>query len=235
MNDRIFKEGSETEDIQRFAELGRLSASLLHEISNPLSVALLHLDQIGDQKSVGVKHVRRNLVRLTRYVNAARGQITRDGQKKSFYVSSQLSDIKRLALPVARSAFVTLHMNKVPKVKLTGDPLQFQQILLNLIINAIEAYPKANCLTLKRVVTVDFEIKKDYLLMQVRDYGSGIRPAQLKQIFEPFYTTKTVDRQGLGIGLVIVKTYVRDGFDGQIKVTSSTRRGTCFSVKIPLV
>ena len=94
--------GLPVDDLQRYAELGRLSASLLHEISNPLSVALLNLDQMGDQKSYSIRSLRRSLVRLTRYVNAARGQLKDQSPETSFYIDAQLSDVKRLVYAVCK-------------------------------------------------------------------------------------------------------------------------------------
>ncbi|HET8991583.1 MAG TPA: HAMP domain-containing sensor histidine kinase [Candidatus Saccharimonadales bacterium] len=222
-------------ELERFAELGRLSASLLHEISNPLAVALLHLDQVGDQTSAGIKHVRRNLIRLSRYVNAARGQLGSAPNTKSFYVDAQISDIRRLALPLAKSSFVRLKINKPPHIRLLGDPLQFQQVLMNLIVNAIESYPPSLAQSAKRQVIVEFDVTVNNLIIDVKDKGSGINNKQIKQIFEPFYTTKARDRQSLGIGLVIVRTYVEKNFKGSITVSSSLTSGTCFRIKFPLM
>ena len=218
-------------DLHRFAEMGRLSASLLHEISNPLSVAMLHLDQVGDQSSVNVKHIRRSLVRLARYVNAARIQLKNETSSRSFNVSSEVSDIKRLVLPVAKFSYVKIKFNNVPKLKLSGDPVQFQQILVNLIINAVEAYPKAAKPDSTRLVLVDFINYPNKLVIKVKDNGNGIDRAELKKVFEPFYTTKAMN--GLGLGLVIVKNSVQNSFNGTISLRSDPKRGTCFTIKLP--
>jgi signal transduction histidine kinase len=222
-----------SEDNQRLAELGRLSASLLHEISNPLSVALLHLDQVGDQSSHNIKHIRRSLNRLTRYVNAARGQITNDIGSRSFLVNGQIREVKRLVIPVARASYVKLKVSKPPHLKLKGDALQFQQILVNLIINAIEAYPTTDHIDKSRLVSVEFSYTKNFLTIKVSDRGSGIIVTQLARVFDPFYTTKSSSGHGLGLGLVIVKSYVEKGFNGNISVKSSAKQGTSFSIKLP--
>jgi signal transduction histidine kinase len=224
-----------SEDLHRFAEMGRLSASLLHEISSPLTVALLHLDQVGDQTSQSVKHIRRNLNRLTRYVNAARGQLKDKGDIKPFSLNSQISDVKRLVLPAARVSYVKLKFSKLPRLKLNGDPLQFQQILVNLIVNSIEAYPKANSLSKTRLVLVEFEQGVSEIMIKVQDNGSGIAESELARVFEPFYTTKTRSGHGLGLGLVIVKSYVENSFNGNISLNSTEREGTCFTIKLPLM
>lgn len=220
------------EDLQRLTDLGRLSASLLHEISNPLSVALLHLDQVGDQTSQNIKHIRRSLTRLARYVNAARAQVRRESVSSNFSINSQLSDIRRLVGPYARSNYVSLKISKVSGLNLSGDPLKFQQILVNLIVNAIEAYPKASKLSSDRLVSVDVKDKISYLAIDVNDKGPGIDKDKLPKLFEPFYTTKSTGH-GLGLGLVIVKRYVENSFNGSIRVISSKTKGTRFSLRLP--
>src|SRR5579884_383252 len=88
-------------NLQRFIDLGRLSATLLHEISNPLTAALLHLEQISDQHSLSVRQTKRSLNRLKRYVDIARRQLRDHAALTSFCLNPQIQDIKRLVLPAA--------------------------------------------------------------------------------------------------------------------------------------
>ena len=220
------------EDIKRLTELGRLSASLLHEISNPLSVALIHLDQLSDQESLEIKHIRRNLQRLNKYIEAARGQMSY-ANDQYFFINPQLNDVKRLVKPAARVAKVRLNFELAPTIKLKGDPLKFQQILVNLIMNAIEAYSKEDYLVSKRLVELNFLVK-DSLIIKVIDYGSVISKDTMPKLFQPFYTTKGPSENGLGLGLFIVKRYVEENFNGKIRVYSNLRSGTCFIVSFPI-
>jgi signal transduction histidine kinase len=220
----IITDDSDCDDLQRFAELGRLSASLLHEISNPLSVALIHLDQVNDQTSHNIKSLRRSLNRLTLYVNAARGQMRHESSTSNFYMDSQIQDVN----------FVRLKINKSPRLYLKGDPLQFQQILVNLIVNAIEAYPQATMISPDRIVSVNTRTSSRFVTIDVADRGSGIAKGQLPKLFQPFYTTKGINGHGLGLGLVIVRRYIENGFKGSIRVDSGSRKGTHFIIKLPL-
>jgi signal transduction histidine kinase len=224
---------SSPEDLQRFIELGRLSASLLHEISSPLSAALLSLEQVRDQKSLHTLALKRSLVRLKRYVNAARQQLIRQSCQADFYIDDQLRDIKRLVLPLAKTSRVRLLIKRLPHTRLRGDPIKFQQLLVNLIVNAIEAYP-ADYKLRPRIVDVTTRLSPKSIAIEVTDWGMGISKAQLPKLFEPFYTTKTTAGHGLGLGLFIVKQYVTDSFGGSIKVSSSMAGGTRFIVKLPL-
>jgi two-component system, NtrC family, C4-dicarboxylate transport sensor histidine kinase DctB len=219
-------------ELRRFAELGRLSATLIHEISNPLSAALLNLE-MSDQTSPTVRKARRNMQVLRRYVDSVRQQISSSSQATKFSLSAQLGQLKRVLTPIARQAGVKLMIEApLTSCKLYGDAVKFQQVVANLVINAIQAYeppvhPQA-------LVKVRFSVVNNHLLIEVSDWGKGIAPSELPKIFDPFYTTKGHQSQGLGIGLAIVKQNVIGGFSGSIKVASSRRLGTRFRVKIPL-
>jgi signal transduction histidine kinase len=221
-----------SEDIQRFVDLGKLSASLLHEISNPITVALINLEQLNDQKSLKIRSVRHSLENLTRYVDAARKQIRSESETRQFFVDTQMNDVKRLVRPLARRANIQLRFSKVPHLKLCGDPVKFQQISVNLIVNALEAYKGKDIISSERIVSVNIEQNSRYLSIEVLDHGGGIAKDQLPKLFEPFYTTKS--GAGLGLGLVIVNRYVTQNFGGYIRVTSGPVSGTRFMVKLPI-
>lgn len=219
-------------EMQRFAELGRLSASLLHEISNPLTAAILHLEQHHDQESLNIKQARRNIQLLQRYVEAARQQLRQESQSINFYVRPQLSQIRRLLTPMARRAGVRLRFNLEANYRLFGDPIKFQQTLSNLIGNAIDAYSDMPALRGQHEVIVTISGRQHWVFIRVSDRGAGIPVDQLGRLFDPFYTTKGMSGKGLGIGLTAVKQYVEKDFHGVIQVTSSRRHGTQFTLRL---
>jgi len=218
-------------ELYRFAELGRMSASLLHEISNPLSAAMLNLE-MGDQTSVAVRRAQRNMQLLRRYVEAARQQIRPHSPASSFCLNVQVTQLKRMLQPLARKAGVKLVFGKLPeRYKIHGDPVKFQQIVTNLVINGLQAYEHTSS-SIVPVVQITFCGAAEWLTVQVQDWGKGIAAADMPKLFNMFYTTKGGD--GLGLGLAIVKQYVKADFGGTIKVTSSRRQGTRFTVKLPI-
>jgi signal transduction histidine kinase len=219
-------------ELQRFAELGRLSASLLHEISNPLTAAILHLEQYHDQESLNIKHVRRNIQLLQRYVEAARQQVRQESLPENFYVRPQLGQIRRLLTPIARRAGVRLRFELPANYRLFGDPVKFQQIISNLVINAIDSYAQDLSLNKHKEVLVTLSSRQQWLFIRVSDRGTGITADELPHLFEPFYTTKVRAGKGLGIGLTAVKQYVEQDFHGAIAVTSSKQRGTQFTARL---
>jgi signal transduction histidine kinase len=221
-------------ELQRLAELGRLSASLLHEISNPLTAAILHLEQHEDQVSPNIKHARRNIQLLQRYVEAARQQVRQESQPTEFNVRQQIDQVKRVLKPLAKRVGVTLRVEQSSNYRLFGDPVKFQQIVTNLTANAIDAYNSELVIGKKHDVAVKVSSHHQWLILQVTDWGRGITPIQLPRLFEPFYTTKARHGHGLGIGLTMVKRYVENDFSGSISVTSSLRRGTQVNARLRL-
>lgn len=222
------------EDLQKLAEIGRLSASLIHEISNPITSALINLELYKDHSSAGAKKALKSIKALNRYVNAARQQIRKESRIIDFKLTNQVTQLKQIVIPLAMQSGIKLKISPVPDIKLHGDPVKFQQILSNLIVNAVEAYEIDNFPALEKYVIVEFSLKAKVLRIKVTDWGKGISPEELKHIFQAYYSTKSKSGHGLGIGLAIVYDYVVNNFSGHVDAKSSTRLGTIFTVKIPI-
>lgn len=219
--------------MQRFAELGRMSASLLHEIRTPLTAAMINLELSG-QQSAGVRRAQNNMRLLRRYLEAARQQIRPESRPTSFWVRSQIDQLKQIAMPLALRAGVRLDLGTVPSCRLRGDPVKFQHIVTNLLVNAVEAYGDAKGPGRRQLVKLAFELCDNRLIITVIDWGKGIPAAALPYVFEAFYTSKSLSGHGLGIGLAIVKQYVTTDFSGSIEVSSSRRHGTRFILEFPV-
>lgn len=220
-------------ELQRLAELGRLSATLLHEISNPLTAALLHLEQAEHPNSSAVREAKRSIQMLKKYVEAARQQVRKESALSDFKIRTSVNQVKRVVTPLANKAGVNLIVEAVPDCRLYGDPVKFQQVLANLLVNAVEAYQDATINNLIKIVRLKITFTGHFLNMEVTDWGQGISGSQLQHVFEPFYTTKRQAGHGLGIGLAIVHQYVTHDFGGSIVVSSSRRYGTRFKVCLP--
>jgi signal transduction histidine kinase len=130
------------QDFRRFAELGRMSAVLLHEISNPLTAALLNLEA-SDHKSTAIRQARRDIRLIKRYVEAARSHVRRQSTVTVFCVQPQLNHIKRLSMPLAKQAGVQVSIQSLAGCRLRGDPVKFLQIVSNLVMNALDAHQEA--------------------------------------------------------------------------------------------
>ncbi|MDB5169142.1 MAG: two-component sensor histidine kinase [Candidatus Saccharibacteria bacterium] len=222
------------QELQRFAEIGRLSASLLHEISNPLTAAILHLDPACAGTPQNLRHARRNIQVLQRYVEAARQQVKHASHPRLFSVRSQLEQVRRILEPHARRHNVALRFRITTSQRLFGDAVKFQQAVANLVKNAIDSYATLPGQHQNRTVLVDATLDGQTIVLTVMDHGLGMSPEELSKIFEPFYTTKVRAGHGLGIGLTIVKQFIDHDFAGTISAQSTFGKGTTFTLRLPL-
>ncbi len=220
-----------TIELQRFAEFGRLSATLLHELANPLMAASLHLQHSKGENATAMRRARQNLRQIERYVISARKQLQHHTSRKRFSVHAELTHIANLLLPLARSYQIDLIISQSDTYWLYGDAVKFNQLISNLIVNAIDASKHLRTTKNKRI-TVDVTATEAFVVVTVQDWGIGIKPELLKHIFEPFYTTKSDQGRGLGIGLSLVKAFVEDEFGGTIIAHSAEQTGTVFTVKL---
>jgi len=109
-----------------------------------------------------------------------------------------------------------------------ADNIQLQQVLINLIVNAMDAM--AHLDKSQRRVTVRTARNDDFAEIEIADSGPGILPGKLDEIFEPFYTTRP---NGMGMGLSIARTII-DAHDGRISAENGPARGATFRIGLPL-
>jgi signal transduction histidine kinase len=220
-------------DLQRFAEFGRQSATLLHELANPLTSVSLDLEQLeGTGRSKLIRRAREGITHMEQYVDAARRQLRNQAEIRVFNVSDEIFRvIEMLESKMTRQDVNIVFEDSAKHLQLNGDSVRFSHIIANLLSNAIDAYDEVDSKE-SRVVSVNVIEKDKKIEMTVHDYGRGITPSQMPRIFESFYTTK--QSRGTGIGLAITKQAVEDAFHGTITVTSNKKTGTQFVVRLPL-
>lgn len=226
------------QELQRFAELGKLSATLLHDISSPLAAAIIHLEHDqGGANAPSLRRARRSMRTLQRYVEAARRQASHGNQPvKVFSARKELAEAVRLLRPMAARRRIKLKtVLPSDEHELFGDPLKFQQIIINLVTNAMDSYPPPKRIADHREVIIKMHASTSEIQLIVSDKGRGIAPEQLPLVFDSFYTTKRPSgTAGMGMGLAIVKRYVESDFGGTIMVESSPGKGSCFAVHVPV-
>jgi two-component system NtrC family sensor kinase len=219
---------------EKMAAIGRLAASLAHEINNPLQAIhnSLHLSlhaRLGEDKrleylSMAQAEVQRLIEIVQRMLDFYRpsrgGMVPTD-------VNGIVENVLALAHKRLQHGHVRVHTSlssDLPLVPTVSD--QITQVFLNIVINAIEAMPSGGDLQLETMLSEDGE----WVLASFHDTGPGISPEQIANLFEPFYTTKP---DGTGLGLAISYGIV-EHHGGTIEVPNRLGEGVTFVVKLPV-
>jgi len=238
MIDRLAKEKADrekTHDLlartERLAMVGTLAAGIAHEINSPLTGAM---HSVSALKSGSVPEGKRE-----RYL-----QVLADGLDRIRRAVSQLLDystahaMNYTECDLSRLVANTLEFleyrikehrieveNRLPSLPLLGDAHQLEQVLVNLVVNAVGAMPPGGRLAFRHAVDGPF------FTLVVSDTGEGIPEENLEKIFEPFFTTKR-DGKGTGLGLAVCRKIVEQ-HGGRITVSSRPGEGTEFRVSLP--
>jgi PAS domain S-box-containing protein len=225
----------------RVATLGELTASIAHEVNQPLMA-------IVTSGEAALRWLRRDVPNLQE-VAAAIGRVVAEGRRASEIVTRiraflkktptqqnmlQIGEIvEEAALLVERElskANINLAIETAPDLPpVRGDRIQLQQVLVNLMVNAGQAMSEQSG---PRIVTVRVDrAGSESLVVMVKDTGPGIAPHDLPRLFEPFFTTK---RGGMGMGLAICRTTV-EAHGGQLSADSAPGSGATFRLTLPVI
>ena len=224
------------------AGMGALVASLAHELTQPLAVIQINTDMIGlvlndhdaklnqdtniDKALTGLRKANQRAVTIISTLRNMFG----NGRKSIsiFDFNALVQDVLLLCQPTLQRHSIDLQVNLDPQtLRMTGDKSQMQQVILNLITNASEAFP-ASFQGDKRI-SVQTQMVKSHIVLTVADNGMGIDPEIETMVFELLRTNKDT---GMGIGLWLSKAIV-ESHQGKINFTTELNRGTTFRVELP--
>jgi two-component system NtrC family sensor kinase len=226
--------------VERMASIGKLAAVVAHEINNPLAGILTYAKLLkkraGKEPSANIENV--EMLDLIESESRRCGEIVRHlmtfGRPSSMnYERTDLNSVIDRCVRLVQHQLdlknIELHLNLAGDLaSVRCDPGQIEQVLLALVMNAIDALPNGGTLTLathKAPAGTDVQV-------EVRDDGVGIPLEVLKNMFEPFFTTKERGR-GLGLGLAISRQIV-ERHQGRIEVKSEPGKGTLFTITLPM-
>jgi signal transduction histidine kinase len=217
-----------------------MTASLAHELNQPLAGVLANaqaarrylnatppvLDEFRDILADIVEDVKR----AAEVIQRLRGLLRKDeGEDVLLDLNDITRDVVKLVSSdaVIRNVTVTLDVDPEPTI-VYGDRVQLQQVVLNLLLNAMEAM--AECVGDDRLVTVSTKnIRTQTVQVSVQDTGPGLRAGTQELIFEPFYTTKPA---GMGMGLAITRSII-EAHGGVIWASNTPTRGATFYFTLP--
>jgi len=215
----------------RLAALGQLSAGIAHEIRNPLgsiqgAVDILAQDLSSeDPKSEFAQIARKEVSRLEKLTGEIL-QFSKPAPPKQLPIDwREIIDAAcRLCSDQARRQGVEIVTMDAPQeIMIFVDPEQVKQVLINMLINAIQAQPGGGR------ITMDAHRAGSEWVLSVKDSGAGMTQEQLDRIFDPFFTTR---REGTGLGLSISFQLVKNN-GGRIRATSEPGQGACFHISFP--
>ncbi len=229
--------------LARVTTLGELSCSLAHELTHPLTAILSNAQaaqRFLDASEVDLNEVREILNDIVTEDQRAGDVIHRlrrllkKGEPQKHCDDVDLNEVVRDVLKLMRNDLinqnVTVDTDLVQNLPAaTGDRVQLQQILLNLVLNACEAM--ADCDSSERQLLIASKSENGTVQVSVTDRGGGIPEGKLEQVFERFFTMK---KQGMGLGLSICRTII-DAHRGEIWATNNSDRGATFHFSLPTV
>ena len=221
-------------EAERLSALGLLSASIAHEVKNPLSsikaiATVLREDLQGDQTKAGdLSVVLREIDRLNRVVDRLLrfAQPKQDDGFQVLDLKAVLEDVVLILFHEAERHGVEICFEVDDGLAVKGDPEDLKEVFFNLILNGIQAMD-GDCT--ERRLTVQARRLHDGVEVRVSDTGPGISEEDQARIFEPFFTTKA---SGTGLGLAIVKRDV-ERMGGAIEVANADGVGAVFAVQLP--
>ncbi|HEX6769640.1 MAG TPA: ATP-binding protein [Candidatus Binatia bacterium] len=219
---------------ERLSELGNMAATVAHEIRNPLNSVSMGLQRLkaeftpsGDAEEYAhflnlmQDEVRRLNSTVEQFLSLARPLKLNQEQIR---IDEFLDEITTLLAADAHASKVDIELKVAPHLPpLRADRNYFKQLLLNLMLNAVQAMPGGGRLSVEAVA------EKEFLRLNISDQGIGIEAENLSKIFEPYFTTKT---NGSGLGLAIARR-IAEAHAGKITVESWPGQGSCFRVSLP--
>jgi len=218
---------------EKLAVIGQLAAGVAHEIGNPLTsissvVQLLQRRANDTFVSEQLANIRSNIDRISRIVRELVDFSRPPGYEK---INIRITDVIKTAIGIVRYdkrvknvQFETKLDNELPQISIVPD--QLLQVFINILFNALDAMNGNG--KIEVISTHD----KENVYIKIIDNGCGMDKETLGKIFDPFFTTKEVGK-GTGLGLSVSYGIIKK-FKGDILVSSELKKGSCFTIKLPI-
>ena len=225
---------------EKLAAIGEITAGVAHEINNPIAVMQGNLEIIRDMMGPDAEEAKTEFRLIDQQMHRITEIVTKllqfarpqefSGFVEDYSPAEVISDTLPLVQHLLKKTMISVERQDRAMRLIRMNRTELQQVLVNLIVNAIHAMPNGGRLEL-RTVDADVDGRRG-ISIEVSDTGQGIAPDVLARIFDPFFTTKS--REGTGLGLSISQRLVaQEG--GRITVRSQPGMGAAFTVWLPAV
>ena len=229
----------------RLASIGVIAAGITHEINQPLNDIKVTADSVmmwdksnrgilPDEFSTWLQSISGSVNRITGIIKQMRTYWVTPGQSANEPVNLAESVTSAVSLVGHQLDAHGVALNVVcgdGELMVLGNKVNLEQIVLNLVVNAMHALDEMA--PPKKHVTVTIGRQDGQALIKVSDNGPGIDSEQVGKLFDPFFTTKK-SLDGMGLGLAIVKRFT-EGFGGRVFAGNNPDGGACFTVQLPLI
>jgi signal transduction histidine kinase len=226
--------------IHRVTMVGKLTASITHEIKQPLAAMNTNAEaglcwlaaQPPDLQEVrrNFEQILQNRRRASQVIDRICAQVRRAPMRSDWLnINDVILEVTQLTRSEMQRNGISLEMqlaNDLPRLR--GDPIQLQQVLLNLIVNAIESMREASE-GRRELALTSAKDASNGVLVTVRDSGKGLAPNIFDHLFEAFYTNKP---DGMGMGLTISRSIIKN-HDGRLWAAANVPRGATFQIWLP--
>jgi PAS domain S-box-containing protein len=224
----------------RLATLGQLTASITHEVKQPITAVLLNTQTAQrfltrqqpdiEKAKKAIDRAVLNGMRITEVVDRTHALVRKEPTRKdSLEINEAISEVIGLTRgEVAKNGVQVRTQLAEGLPVIQGSRVQIQQVVLNLIINAVEAMGQMS--NDRRELQISTEAEADRVIVAVRDTGPGLAEDAIERAFEAFYTTKST---GLGMGLSICRSIVED-HGGRLWATANVPKGAAFQFTVPI-
>lgn len=220
----------------KLAALGQMSAALAHELNQPLTALRMQLGSLRllqrSGRAADMGEALEQIDGLVARMSALTGHLktfarkSPDGLRERLRLAQALNRALQLLMPRLRASGAQLELNVDPQAEVLGDAIRVEQVLLNLLDNALDAGAGQ---TAPRLI-IRSRREGDVWALAVEDHGGGIAPEHLSSLFDPFFTTKPVG-EGLGLGLSISYGILRD-LGGGLEAANGAH-GAIFTLRLP--
>ena len=235
----VRKQHTELAHASRLAVAGELTAAIAHEINQPLGAAQTYADTTelilqagGDRREDLLRlvgRIRNDILRASEVIKRLRNLLARqEARRQPLDLNAALTDVEVFLRPELERRDMALALRPAATpARILGDETQIQQVLINLIMNAMDA--SADAPADRRTIVVQVEFAAGTYSIAVKDRGSGFTDDNLSKLFDSFFSTK---RTGMGLGLSIARTIV-EAHGGTIQAENAPGGGAIFHVQLP--